>query len=179
MSNGTKGPPWYRNSALWVSCASLVVAGLSAAFTGLQWREAHNQWLFSVKPHVDFDTEDDPDVPPVGIAVNNAGPGPAIVKSVTYYVDRRPVKDYNQAVEYGKINAEIVGYFELEPGDTLAVGEKDWLLQYRKPRGGKVKQKDLDNFLEFIDQRVTIKVSFCTLTEDLCWEKCSTKGRCD
>jgi hypothetical protein len=26
----------------------------------------------------------------------------------------------------------------MEPGDTLAVGEKVWLINYRKPRGGKV-----------------------------------------
>jgi hypothetical protein len=168
-----------RNPAFWISCLSLIIAALSAAFTGLQWREAHKQWLFSVKPHVDFDTEDDPDTPPVGIAINNAGPGPAIIKAITYYVDRKQVKDYQEALDYGKVNTDVVNYIEFDPGDTLPVGEKDWLIRYQKPHGGKAKQKDLDNFVDFIDQHIAIKVSFCTITEDVCFEKCSTKGRCD
>jgi hypothetical protein len=49
--------------------ASILIALAAAGFTGLQWREAHNQTLLQLKPHVDFDTQDDPDAPPVGIAI--------------------------------------------------------------------------------------------------------------
>jgi hypothetical protein len=181
MSNGTKARPWYRTATGWFSVASLVVALCAAGFTGLQWREAHNQLLLSVKPHITFDTEDDPDSPPVGISISNAGPGPAIIKSVTYYVDRKPVRDYSEAMEYGRINSDIVDYIEFEADDTLAASEKDWLIQYRKPHGTKKAakdQKDLDTFVDFIDYHLAVKVHYCTAIEDVCSEKCSTKDRC-
>jgi hypothetical protein len=57
MSNGNKIPPWYRTLTGWLSCASLLIAVAVAAFTWLQWREMHNDWLFKVKPHVNFDVE--------------------------------------------------------------------------------------------------------------------------
>jgi len=41
--------------------ASLLISILSAGFTGLQWKEAHNQALLSVKPHINFDMENNPD----------------------------------------------------------------------------------------------------------------------
>jgi len=40
----------------------------AAAFTGLQWYETHALLVLSMKPAVDFDTEVDPDDPPVGVA---------------------------------------------------------------------------------------------------------------
>ena len=55
--------------------------------------EAREDLVLSTKPHVDFYIEDDPDEPPVGIAVKNAGPGPATMKSVTFFVDKKVVKD--------------------------------------------------------------------------------------
>jgi hypothetical protein len=186
MSDGTKNLPWYRTVAGWFSLASLLITFALTVFTWMQWHELHNQWMFSVKPHINFDTEDDPDSPPVGISISNAGPGPAIIKSLTYYVDRKPVRDYSEAMEYGKINSDIVDYFEFEADDTLAVGEKDWLTQYRKPRAAKKagkqqdqkEQKDLDAYLDFIDYHLAVKVHYCTAMEDVCWEKCSTKDRC-
>jgi hypothetical protein len=176
MSNGVKAPPWHRTAAFWISCAWLVVAVAAAAFTGLQWRDAH--YALFVKPHVDFDTEYDPAVMPMGLAIINEGPGPAVVKSLTYYVDRKPVKDYEEALQYGKINDDIVDYFELEPDDTLAVGEKDWLLKYIKPHGKKIKQKDVEDFADFLDQHVAVHVEFCSVM-GVCSERCSTKGRCE
>jgi hypothetical protein len=183
MTNGNQIAPWYRTLTGWLSCASLLISVAVAAFTWLQWREMHNDWLFKVKPHVDFDAEDDPDLPPVGLELSNGGPGPALIKSVRWYVDRKPVRDSAEALEYGKINSDIVAYIEFDPDDTLAVGDKVWLMQYRKPHGGKKKgsqkdEKDLNDFLDFIDYHVAVKVHYCTVTEDPCWDKCSTKDRC-
>ena len=66
-------------------------------FTGLQWWETHTQVLLAVKPSVDFYIGSDPDSPPVGIAISNAGPGPATIKSVMFYVDRKSVRDAEEA----------------------------------------------------------------------------------
>jgi hypothetical protein len=119
------------------------------------------------------------DEPPVGIAINNAGPGPATIKSVIFYVDRKPVQDAEEvATAYAKLSSEEYTYNEFDPDDTLAANEKVWLIQYRKPRGGKSQQK-LTKFADFIDQNLAIQVTFCsTVREDACWTKCSTKGRC-
>jgi hypothetical protein len=67
---------------------------------------------------------------------------------------------------------------EFDPGDTLAIGEKEWLIAYKKPRRGKVDQKNIENFSDFIDQQLAIKITFCSISGD-CWTKCSTKSRCD
>jgi hypothetical protein len=174
--------PW-RSVTFWQSCGtalSIIIAVAAAGFSGLQWYEARNGLLLSTRPHVDFDTEDDPDTPPIGIAISNAGPGPAIIKSVMFYVDRKPVRDAEEAgTTYANLSMSELDYKELEPDDTLAVNEEVWLIRYRKPRGGKINQKNSEKFADFIDQHLAIEVTFCsTIREDLCWQKCSTKGRC-
>jgi hypothetical protein len=143
--------------------------------------EARNQLVLSTKPHVDFDIEDDPDEPPVGIAIKNGGPGPATIKSVIFFVDRKTVRDADEvAKSYAKLNETEYSYSEFDPDDTLAAGETLWLIQYRKPRKEKLNQQKLEKFSDFIDQHLAIKVTFCsTVREDLCWHKCSTKDWCD
>ena len=54
------------------------------------------QTFVPAKPHVDFDIENDSDELMVGIAITNAGPGPAAIKAVTYYVDRKPVAEADE-----------------------------------------------------------------------------------
>jgi len=159
---------------------SLLISLAAAGFTGMQWYETPEALLLSAKLHVDFDVETDPDEPPVGIAISNAGPGPATIKSVIFYVDRKSVQDAEEAGKtYGKLSESELGYYELEPRDTLAVGEKVWLISYRKPKGGKPNQKNLEKFADFIDQNLAILVTFCSvIREEVCWPKCSTKDRC-
>ena len=169
--------PYWRTS---ISVLALLIALGAATFAAMQWRDAHNQILFAAKPHVDFETQSDPDEPPVGIAVINEGPGPAIIKSVTFYVDRKSVRDADEAGrDYAKLSESELGLLDLEPGDTLPVVDKFWLIKYRKPRGGKIVQKNIENFADFIDQHLAVEIVFCSASqEDLCWPKCSTKDRC-
>ena len=61
----------------------------SRACNGLRREQA----FVDTKPHVDFDIENDFDELMVGIAIINAGPGPAAIKAVTFYVDRKPVAE--------------------------------------------------------------------------------------
>jgi hypothetical protein len=84
------------------------------------------------------------------------------------------------AKSYAKLTDDEFTYYEFDPTDTLAAGEKEWLIQYRKPRKGKINEQKLDKFADFVDQRLAIKVTFCsTIRENLCWPKCSTKDGCD
>lgn len=162
----------------WHTWLPIVISLGAVAFTGLQRWEAHTQLFLSVKPSVDFYTGNDPDSPPIGIAISNSGPGPATIKSVTFYVDRKSVRDAEEAGNtYGGLSLPELDYYELEPDDTLAVGEKEWLIQYRKPRAGKVNQKNIEKFSDFIDQHLGVEATFCSIMGN-CWTKCSTKGRC-
>ena len=160
---------------------SLLISLAAAGFTGMQWYENREALLLSTKPHVDFNVESDPDEPQVGIAISNAGPGPATIKSVIFYVDRKSVQDAEEAgTTYGKLSKSELEYYELETGDTLAVGEKVWLISYRKPKGGKINQKNREKFADFIDQNLAILVTFCSVIRgEVCWPKCSTKDRCE
>jgi len=155
--------------------ASIVMSLAAALFTGLQWREAHNQLALSMKPSIDFDTEDDPDDPPIGIAIANSGPGPAVIKSVSYYVDRKPVKDAEEAAQNGKLDVDDLSAFEFDEGDTLAVGEKEWLFRYRKT--SKPDQAQAERYADFVGEHLAIEAEFCSVLGD-CWIKCSTRGRC-
>jgi hypothetical protein len=154
---------------------AIVISLAAALFSGLQWREAHNQLALSMKPAVDFDTADDPDDLPVGIAIANAGPGPAVMKSVTFYVDRKPTKDAEEAAQRGKLDVEQLSAFEFDEGDTLAVGEKEWLFRYRKT--SKPDEAQAGRYADFVSGRLGIEAEFCSVLGD-CWIKCSTRGRC-
>lgn len=91
--------------AAWRTWLPIVISLGAVFFTGLQWWETHTQVLLSVKPSVDFYTGSDPDTPPVGIEITNAGPGPAIVRSVTFYVDRKSVRDAEEGgTTYGGLS---------------------------------------------------------------------------
>jgi hypothetical protein len=176
-------PKW--SEIPWATAVTALVAIYGAALSTVnfldQRYQTRNQLLLSTKPHVDFYIGNDPDDPPVGIAIRNAGPGAAIIKSVTFFVDRKTVRDADDvATTYAKLSDAEYTYTEFDPNDTLAAPEKEWLIQYRKPRGGKINQQKLEKFADFVDQRLGIKVTFCsTIQEDICWDKCSTKDGCD
>jgi|ERR1700688_4931566 hypothetical protein len=67
---------------------SFVIALCSAGFTGMQWWDARSKFVLSAKPHVDFEMDDDPDEPLVDIAITNAGPGAAVIKSIRWIANR-------------------------------------------------------------------------------------------
>lgn len=111
----------------------------------------------------------------MGVAIQNSGTGPAIIKKVTYYVDGKPVPGSKDAVQIGKQNADKINYFDFDPDDTLGTGQKEWLI-YRLKKFRKDKPLGHD-FADFIDDRLGILAEFCSLTGQ-CWPKCSTRGRC-
>lgn len=159
-----------------VTGLSVLISLGAVLFTGLQWSESRTQLILLMKPSVDFDIEDDPDEAPYGIAVTNAGPGPAVIKSVTYYFDRKPVKDSTDFIDTAKLKYGDTKNMDFDIGDTLAVNGKVWLLAHKKK--GKDDQKEIYRFIDVLDNNLGIKISFCSI-EGTCWEKCSTKGFCD
>jgi hypothetical protein len=168
---------FWRNLA---PAAAIFISLAAAVFSGLQWLATRDQVFLATKPHVDFDIKYDSDEPMVGIAITNAGPGPAGIKAITFYVDRKPVADADDMGRtYAKLPQAELDYQIMEPGDTLAVGEKVWLISYRKPRGGKVNQASKAAFGDFLDKSAAIEIEFCSvIRETECWTKCSDKGRC-
>lgn len=143
-------------------------------FVARQQSDSHNQLLLSMKPSVDFYTELDTDDLPVGIRIDNSGPGPATIKSTTYYVDHKPVGDVGDAT--AKFPNTRIN--ELEEGDTLGVGEHFWLLGYSKKPHAKTDEKELNDFVDFIDHHLGVEVESCPVLPGKCSIKCSTKGRC-
>jgi hypothetical protein len=131
-----------------------------------------------MKPSVNFMNQNDSDELPVGISIENAGPGPAQIKSISYFVDKKPVGDVDKAIE--QTGLEEIQFLELEEGDTLAVGGKEqWLLKMSKKPHGKEEQKELDHFIDVISHHLAIEVEFCPVVSGgNCGKKCSTKGWC-
>jgi hypothetical protein len=128
-----------------------------------------------LKPSINFTTAEDEDDPPVGISIENAGPGPALIKSVTWYVNKQPFKDVDKAMKLDDF--PNVHSLELEQGDTLGVGETDWLVRYVKKPHGTAEENELDNYIDELD-KTAVKVEFCPVTGADCGEKCSTAGLC-
>jgi len=93
LSDSERGKMFLSKSLPWIAVGISLVA---LVFTGLQWRESHNQLLLSLKPSVDFELLDDPDDLPVGIDIQNSGPGPAVIKSIIYYDDKKLVGDIDK-----------------------------------------------------------------------------------
>jgi hypothetical protein len=166
-----------------IAALSLVISGIAVIFTSLQWYESYRLLEASMKPSVGFDTEYDTDEFPIGIAIENSGPAPARIQSISYYVDRKQVANVDEAVRYGHFDVTKIKDFMYEEGDTIAVGEKQWLIQYTKK--AKVGDKEFERFADWIDQNLAIKVHYCSLLAEgdfsgkYCWDRCSTKGRCE
>jgi hypothetical protein len=161
------------------TAVSILIALAAVAFTWLQTREARIAELVRLRPHVDFDIEDDPDVPAnIGIAVINAGPGPALIKSVGYFVDGARVKDADAVAAAAHLPRAQLEDKNSDPADSLAVNETFWLLKYHKPHSGKADPMEAERFTGFLD-RLAIGATFCSVVdEEDCRFKCSTKGKC-
>jgi len=155
---------------------AIFISVVAAVFTGLQWWESHSLLLLSMKPSVDFEIADDPDDLPVGIGITNSGPGPAVIKSITYYVDKKVVGEVSKLVDFE--NLINVPTYDFDEGDTLAVGEHHWLLSYKSKPHGTDEEKKFDDFVDLIDHHLAAEVEFCPVLPGKCFTKCSTKSWC-
>jgi hypothetical protein len=165
-----------RVLTIFLPAIAITISLIALYFSWQQSRDLHNQLLLSMKPSLNFMTAEDADDPPVGISIANAGPGPAIIKSVTWFVDRKPFSDVNQAMNLESL--ADVHSLELQQGDTLGVGETEWLVKYTKKPHGKQEETELNDFIDKIDH-TAVEVEFCPVIGTSCGKKCSTKGWCE
>jgi hypothetical protein len=159
---------------LTLSALSLVIACASAAFTGLQWREAHNASILQSTPHVVLDTQTDPASPLVGVKITNAGPGLAVVKAITFYVDHKTFQHAGEAMDYVSLKSSRFHWMDMGQDDVLAINETDWLIQYTTP------VSDENGLADFLNNRLAVGVRYCSaMREDMCWYQCSkAEDRC-
>jgi hypothetical protein len=90
-------------------------------------------------------------------------------------VDRKPVGDVEQAIDFAHL--EDVGYFQFDDDDTLPAGEKTWLLS-KSTKGKGKEQKNVEQFIDFVDQRLAVEVEVCSVVTGKCQTQCSTDGWC-
>jgi hypothetical protein len=121
---------------------------------------------------IDFYTSSEPSEPKVGVQILNGGPGVAILQKITYFVDQKPVKEYEDAARASKTDETLVENFDFDEGDDLAVNEAHWII-FRD----NTNKKELEKFSDFVDQRLGVEVRYCSIAGE-CWTKCSVKGMC-
>lgn len=158
-----------RDLGYWVP---LLVSLVATAFTGLQWLEARHQTQLTNAASIGFDIDTDPTERRLGISIRNAGSGIAIVRSVSYYVDRKPIGDINAALEKAQLVPDHESGIDMESGDPLAAGEVVWVLDYR-PKHNDEKQRVTD----FIEKHFTVGVEYCAANGQ-CTRTCSTLNWC-
>jgi hypothetical protein len=75
-------------------------------------------------------------------------------------------------------NLQNIPTYEFDEGDTLAVGERHWLLSYKNKPHGKKEEKELDDFMDFLEHHLAVEVQFCPALSGECSSRCSTKDGC-
>jgi hypothetical protein len=154
----------------------IVISIASLLFSSLQWWDNHRFTIAQATPRVSFETSEDTDDPLVGIKIENAGPAVARLKDLTYYVDKKPMDDIDEAIDIGKL--EDVHTFEFNPDDTLAVGETRWLLSKSTKSSHKGDNKSVQQLIDFLDKNLAVQAEVCSLISGECWTVCSTEGWC-
>lgn len=112
------------------------------------------------------------DQPLNGLQIMNDGPAVARLKSITYYVDRKPVDDVDDVIDFGKL--EGVTTFQFNDNDTLAAGGREWLLSMST----KAKPKELEGFNDFLEHHVAVEVEVCSDVTGKCQTQCSQENWC-
>jgi hypothetical protein len=161
-------------SKLRLGVIAIIVSVAASLFTGLQWWEARHQRQLNAQANIGIDIDTDLTQRRLGISIHNAGPGVASLRSIAYYVDHKAVND--SEFDDALIAAHLIPDHEvgliLDPNEPLAVGETDWLFDYRA-RGKDEKARAL----EFIENHLSIGISYCSL-DGQCKAECSIAGAC-
>jgi len=190
------GKAWLDTVAIAISVLALLVSGGQLLYSRYQGQylapqvkdaEQHStqaqaqlndtqaQFKTSLRPLVTFDTENDPDGKSFGLAIANRGTGPAVIRSLTYYVDRVPFAVLKDAIAAGHVKSGETEYLTFDGGDVLGVGDREWLVFRRKKSGGD--KAEAERFEDFLANRFAVGVSYCSLAEE-CFTICSKPSRC-
>jgi hypothetical protein len=121
--------------------------------------------------HIDFDIDPDSDDQQVGFAIRSTGHGTAVLGEIQYVVDGRPAKDLDDALTASNLDPDMNRGWYIEPGYLMAPGEVEWLLDYHS------KDKTVNDRLAGFVQRVSIRVSYCSVTHE-CTTSCYPDSTC-
>ena len=156
-------------------CVSLTALAVSI----FQAYNTHQHDKLMVRPIIRFDSQRDDDLPEVGLKIENVGFGPAIITDFKIFVNRIPVKDWDEAADHCKISQSdkhISFQEEYKTGDIISEKKSQFIFsQFTKYKGG------LKDVIDCLEQHLGVSVSYCpvdsTDPKD-CAIECSAKGRC-
>jgi hypothetical protein len=165
-------PRW----AQWMALTLVLVSGDALAFP--TWDGHARITKYFQQPSLVFDTEDDPDEYPMGLMVENEGTGPAIIKTVTYYVHKEEIADGNaeSVINAAKLDAKQTKFHELKRGDAFRVGEQLWL--FWRSENDKADAEEAAKFANFIDDDLEVKIQYQSLSGDT-FTQCRTPDNFD
>jgi hypothetical protein len=163
----------YNKQAFALSLVSIFISFFAVVFAGLQWWDAHNQLISATKPMVNFAVEEAN--LPLGIVIENGGLGPAIIKSLDYYLDKKRVSDWNEVMRQFLITDNSIVQYELEDDYVLSPANKFWAIKYEKSNGP---SHEVALVEELLDKHIGVKINYCDVRGN-CLAKCSTPHFCD
>ena len=159
-----------------ISVAALVVSFFALRVSWLHYIDDHNLAQAQATPLIETEIAADEDDFPVGVSITNPGPYVVKIKSIAYYLDRKPLQSMDELIDTARLND--VKTEELSNDAVLAVGEKTWLLYVDRRPKGKDGQDDLDHFSDVIYDHLGVEVEVCSVISGNCRKVCSTKGWC-
>jgi hypothetical protein len=165
-------PGWVQ----WMALTVVLVSGDALAFP--TWDGHARTTKYFQQPSLVFDTEDDTDEYPMGLLVENEGTGPAIIKTVTYYVHKEEIADGNPetVINAAKLNPQQTKFHELKSGDAFRVGEQLWL--FWRSEKDKADNDEAARFASFIDDDLEVKIQYQSLSGDT-FTQCRTPDNFD
>jgi hypothetical protein len=156
-----------------VSVVALSVSVVALCISAFQVWETREHDRATVKPLLDFSYETDDYEPQVGLKVKNVGLGPALIRSVQVYVDRKPVAGWDEAKTYGGFKKpDLISTLDFDKQSVLRVDEAEML--FGRASSNKT---ELDAFVNFVDQHLAVSISYCSIQHD-CETRCSSESRC-
>ena len=140
---------------------ALIVSCTAAAFSGLQWYEAHEMRQLQFNAAVSFDIDTEEAKRRIGIGLRNSGPGVAHIQAVEYYFDGRPVADISDTLSKMGLDTDRDEGEDIGDGDFLGPnGTTLWLIDYRAKS-----KSDEDHAVDLIENRTRVAVTYCTATD--------------
>lgn len=126
-------------------------------------------------PRLVFLTGEDRSAEQAGIALRNGGPGPAIIKSVDYFIDGRQMADEEAVIDAAPRGARnALQYTHLNPGARVGANADTWLLFLPKRD---TRPRDYERLANFVSDSVTVGVRYCS-EQNACADACSKAGAC-
>jgi hypothetical protein len=158
---------WGPAIGLLVSVMAIVISLYALRISELQLDESRRGTQLQNQASLGFDIDTDTTQRRLGIAVTNAGPGVATIRAVAYFVDRKPIKEMNEALTAAHLDPDVDYGVDFLPGDPIAAGATTWLLDYRSK-----KRDERDRASEFIENHLTVAVQYCS-ADGRCKTVCS------